>query len=274
MPPSTLLKKPALHGLIVVTSGKGGVAKTSSAAAIAAGLTQIGARVDFMIDLDYGTSLTRSNGYSPSAPMSQQLLDGEISLEDAQRATKDEIPIVPATVGLSTVPQARILQWRDKLRDLARDHLIVADTSDDISSAPVAAAILAADLLAIPVTASITAYLRTYPEIGGMLEAAGRYPEIVWFGTMIDQRSAVTRYVLKMIADDGVELATLVPRGVAVEEAAIEDRSVVTARPRSKPAIAYVELATKIYARLRRLNGASPMTTQDPLAASDRRLAS
>jgi cellulose biosynthesis protein BcsQ len=246
------------HGIITIASGKGGSGKTTSALAIAGALKALGIAPDAVIDLDYGASLTRSYGYEPSEPFSERLLDGMIELEDALHETEEGLSFVPASASLSSVPKERVEAWRDRLKELAKDRILVIDTSDDIISAPVAAAILAADVLAIPIPLSKIDYDRTFPEIGGLLDAAGHTPEIVWFATLVDQRPALFKHMLQTIAEDGVELAAMIPSGVAVREAQFAGKSVVTTAPKSKPAQAYLELGRTIYARLRKLHGAKP----------------
>ncbi len=246
------------HGIITVASGKGGSGKTTSALAIAGALKKLGVAPDAVMDLDYGASLTRSYGYTPSEGFSEALLDGRIGFADALHDTNEGIPLIPASATLAAVEKGRMHAWRDRLRELGREKLIVIDTSDDVLSAPVAAAILAADVLAIPTPLTQKAYARAYPEIAGLLAGQKHNPEQVWFGTMVDQRPALTRQLLREIAEDGVELSVLIPRGIAADEADYAAGSVVMASPKSKVSTAYVELATMIYARLRRLTGAAP----------------
>jgi chromosome partitioning protein len=246
------------HGIITVCSGKGGAGKTTSALAIAGGLKVLGAPPDALLDLDYGASATRAYGYQPATPFSEALMDGRIEFEAALHDTEEGVALIPATAALASVDKAKMRAWRDRLIELGRAHLLIIDTSDDILSAPVAAAILAADILAIPVPLSKKAYERTYPEIGGLLRSFDHEPEHVWFGTMVDQRTSLSRHVLRMIAEDGVELAGLIPKGIAIEEADFKAVSVVAGDPKSKAALAYVELSATIYARLRRLTGAAP----------------
>lgn len=247
-----------MNGIITIASGKGGSGKTTSALAIAGALKLIGAPVSAAIDLDYGASLTRSYGYEPSEPFSERLLDGKIDLEDALHETEEGVMLVPGSAALSSVSKSKAKSWSDKLIQMGREHLLVIDTSDDIMSAPVAAAIMAADILAIPVPLSKIEYDRTFPEISGLLEASGRSPQIIWFATKVDKRPALARHMLQTIAEDGVEIAAMIPTGVAIAEAQFTSMSVVGAFPKSKPALAYIELATTIYARLRKLRGAKP----------------
>jgi chromosome partitioning protein len=247
-----------MRGIITVCSGKGGVGKTTSALAIAGALKMMGSPPDAVIDLDYGASLTRAYGYQPAEPFSETLLDGDISFVNALHETEEGIPLIPASTKLASAPKSKMQPWREQLIELGKEHLLIIDTSDDILSAPVAAAILAADILAIPVPLAKKAYERTFPEIAGLLQSFGRTPEQVWFGTLADQRASLPRHVLKIMADDGVELAVLVPKGIAIDEADFQSMSVVGSSPKSKPALAYIELATMIYARLRRLQGAEP----------------
>jgi cellulose biosynthesis protein BcsQ len=248
----------APHGIVTICSGKGGVGKTTSTLAIAGGLKVLGALPDAVMDLDYGGSLTRAYGYAPATAFSERLLDGDISFEAALHPTEEAIMLIPSTASLANVEKGKMHQWRDRLRELAKTKLLVVDTSDDILSAPVAAAILAADILAIPVPLSKKAYDRTYSEIAGLLKTFSHHPEEVWFATMVDQRASLPRHVLQTIADDGVELAALIPKGISIDEADYKLVSVVASEPKSKPALAYIELSRTIYARLRRLTGAQP----------------
>jgi cellulose biosynthesis protein BcsQ len=245
-------------GIVTVCSGKGGVSKTTSTLAIAGALKSLGTPPDAVIDLDYGASLTRAYGYQPATPFSEALLDGKVPFAEAIHETGEGIMLIPATASLANVEKSKVQAWRDRLHALGRNHLLIIDTSDDILSTPVAAAILAADVLAIPVPLAKKAYERTFPEIGGLLQSFGHQPEQVWFGAMVDQRAALPRHVLQSIAEDGVELAALIPRGIAVDEADYQTSSVIASHPKSKVAVAYLELATVIYARLRRLSGATP----------------
>lgn len=244
-----------MRGIITVASGKGGSGKTTSALTIAGALRTLGALPDALIDLDYGASATRAYGYEPSSPLSEALLDCRIDFSEAVNETEEGVPLIPATTSLATVPKERMVQWRDRLRQLGASRLLVIDTSDDILSAPVAAAILAADILAIPVPLSKKAYDRTFPEIAGLLDSFKHAPEAIWFATMADPRTAIAKHVLKLLADDGIELAGIIPKGVAIEEADFKGASVIRTDPQSKPALAYLDLARTIYARLRRING-------------------
>lgn len=244
--------------IITVASGKGGCGKTTSVLAIAGALKKLGARPDAVLDLDYGASLTRAYGYQPSSPFAQALLDGRASFEDALHETAEGVPLIPTTAELGAVEKQKMPIWRDRLRELGQERLLVVDTSDDILSTPVAAAILAADVLAIPVQLNKKAYDRTFPEIAGLLDAQNHHPEQVWFGTIVDRRPALFRHLMKTIADDGIELVGLVPQAVAINEADFKAMSVIGSDPNSKPAQAYVEIATAIYARLRRISGVRP----------------
>lgn len=254
-----------MRGIITIASGKGGSGKTTSALAIAGALRSLGATPDALIDLDYGASATRAYGYEPSSPLAEALLDGRIEFAAATNETEEGVPLISATAGLAQIPRSRMEQWRDRLRELGSSRLLVIDTSDDILSAPVAAAILAADILAIPIPLSKKAYDRTMPEIAGLLDNFGATPETIWFGTIVDPRTALARHVLKLIADDGIELTASIPKGIAIEEADFAAASVMHSAPNSKPALAYLDLGRAIYARLRRLNGeAGPKLMRQP----------
>jgi cellulose biosynthesis protein BcsQ len=241
--------------VITIASGKGGSAKTKTTANLARALFDIGAPPSAMIDADYGISLTRLYGYSPTSSIVTALIEGTISFEDALHETNDEIPLIPGSPQVAKVPGTReeLKRWTDRLREVGTDKLILIDTSDDITSAPVAAAILAADLLVIPLQFEDGDYERTYPEIEGILTHFGHKPEEVWVGSMVEGRTAYEKAVAQRLADEGREISIRIPRAVAVREAGRHERSAVGAFPKAKVSEVYRDLATVILARLRRL---------------------
>jgi cellulose biosynthesis protein BcsQ len=124
-------------------------------------------------------------------------------------------------------------------------------------SAPVAAAILAADILLMPTLLNETTYERTYPEILGLLAAHNHSPEMMWFATLVRRKTQYSEDVERQIAQDGRELLVRVPLGVAAEEARRKQISVVAYDKNSAVSKAYIALAKLVYARLQRVNGAA-----------------
>lgn len=244
-----------LHGLVALVSGKGGVTKTASAVNLAGALAYVGAAPDALLDLDYGASLTRRMGYKPKDPYAAALLDGKIGWDRAVLPTAEGIGVIPTNAEISETPKGKTLAWRDRLIELKRDHLVVVDTSDDIMSAPVAAAILAADILVIPVVLDETVYERTFPEIRGLLAANKHTPEEICFGALVGRRTIYSEDMERTIAGDGIELLGRVPIGVAAAEARRKRLSVVKYAPRSAVSKAYIDLAKIVFARLQRLHG-------------------
>jgi cellulose biosynthesis protein BcsQ len=246
-----------LAGLVVVTSGKGGVGKSESAVDIAGALKVLGASPDTVLDLDYGATVTRRFGYEPKHPYAEALLDGKVGLDRARLETEEGLFVTPTTPQLSETPKGKTLPWRDRLVELKKDHLLVADTSDDINSAPVAAAILAADILLVPTLLNDATYERTFPEILGLLRAHGHKPEIMCFATMVDRRTKYSEDVEQTIAAAGISLLVRIPKGVAALEARRKQLSVVAYAKNSNVSKAYLDLGKHVFAQLHRLNGAT-----------------
>ncbi|MHB8392512.1 MAG: ParA family protein [Acidobacteriaceae bacterium] len=252
-----------LHGIATIGSGKGGIGKTTSALALASAFADYmedGDLPPILIDADHGASATRTLGYAPSTPILEHLLDGRISLESALHETNDNFLLIPATTSLAIIPLDRVKPWAAKLKELGKTRLVIIDTSDEVLSAPVQAALIAADVLLLPTELSRKSYERTYPEINSVLRHYNVEPDELWFGTKVDRRPAVPREMQRRISDDGVELVVLVPRGIAADEADMHQLSVVKALPKSKVAEAYRDLAAMVYARLRRRSSASAAT--------------
>jgi cellulose biosynthesis protein BcsQ len=250
--PATL-RRP--HGLVVVLSGKGGVSKTETAVDLGGALAHIDVKPDAFLDLDYGASLTRRLGYTPKSGYAAAFLDGKISFEKAVLETDEGIGIIATNAQISETPKGKTIPWRDQLIELKKNRLIVADTSDDIMSAPVAAAILAADIIVIPIPLDDTAYERTFPEIRGILAAHKHRPEEICFAALVDRQTKYSEEVEKAIAADGIELVGRVPRGVAAKEARRKNLSVVKYAKNSAVAKAYIDLAKIVYARLQKMHG-------------------
>ena len=257
--------------LITVASGKGGSAKTKTTANLARALYDIGAPPSATIDADYGISLTRLYGYSPTSSIITALIDGTIDFEAALHETNDEIPVIPGSPQIAKVPGTReeLMRWRNRFREIGEGRLILVDTSDDITSAPVAAAILAADLLVIPLQFEDGDYERTYPEIEGILTAFDHHPAEVWVGSMVEGRTAYERAMAQRLADEGREISIRIPRAVAVREAGRYERSAVGAFPKAKVTTVYRDLATIVLARMRRLGYTAGKATRTTRTTRD-----
>jgi len=242
-------------GIITLASGKGGSGKTTSAAGLAGAFAKMGIPPDGVLDVDYGTSLTQVYGYEPAMPTVQALLDGQIDFEDAVNETAEGNFLIPTTIELTAVPASRMQAWRTRLRELAATRFLIIDTSDQILSAPVSAAILACDVLAIPLMLNRKNFKRTYPEIKALLTQWNHTPQERWFATSVDPRTTVYREVLAEVSAAGHELVAQIPRGIAADEADHQFQSVVGYAPRSKVAKAYEDLAHVLYAALQRSRG-------------------
>lgn len=240
--------------IVTITSGKGGSSKTKTTASLTRALFTIGTPPTATIDADYGASLTRLYGYRPTHPVLVDLMDGKLTFEQALHETADEVPLIPGTPALAQLPTNRelLLRWRDRFLELGTDRLLTIDTSDDIASVPVASAILAADVLVIPLQLDGGDYDRTYPEISGILAAFDHHPEEVWIAAMADGRTIYEKRVAQRLADDGREISVRIPRSIAVREAELSQRSVVGALPKAKVTQAYLDLANVVLARMRR----------------------
>jgi chromosome partitioning protein len=261
----TIAEGAPVTGIVTVCSGKGGSGKTSSALGISGAFAYLG-HPPVLIDVDYGGSVARSLGYKTDVGWTRALLDGAVPLEEALHQTDEGFAIVPTDSALSTVVDTAedvvSTRWEAKLRELARDRLIVVDSSDDIESAPVTAAIMAADVLAVPVQLAKKGFDRTFPEIAGLVRRRRVPPVLVSFAVMVDPRPRLSEHWLKKLADEGVSIAVKVPRSVVVDEADEAQRTVVGYKPRSAPSQAYIALAREILAKLNERRTGGPLSVK------------
>lgn len=235
--------------LIVLASGKGGVAKSTSAIAISAALRELGLD-PVLLDLDSGGDLTWSLGFEP-ADAALDVLRGRRSLLESVAVSPEGLRVVAASPGLLWLEGRPVAEIATKLRDIAKTQLVIVDTPPGFAPIGTRAAISAAGIVVVPFVPEPTAERRARHvlDIAAVLEAD---PKIFGLGVMVDGRRALTAAILDDARDGGLAPIALVPRAVVVPESSNAARSVIAHAPRSPAAEAYRTAAKRLYNEIRK----------------------
>src|SRR6266545_2246976 len=193
--------------VIAVANQKGGVAKTTTVAALSAAWAGRGRKV-LAVDLDPQAALTYSLGFEPDdvEPTIHDVLTGRVSLDDTVRTAEEGFDLVPANIDLAGADAyllgrtAREYALREALEDVSgRYEVIVLDCPPSLGVLTINA-LTAADQVLIPLQCEtlsrrgVGQLLGTIEDIKRLtnkrLRVAGLLP------TIFDGRTRLSREVL------------------------------------------------------------------------------
>jgi chromosome partitioning protein len=254
--------------IICIANQKGGVGKTTTAAALAEGLSQRGKRV-LLVDWDPQGSLTVSFGINPDN-LKLTVYDtltaairntNGLSLRDVTLPTESpNIDIVPANIELSQAQLdlvnagQRELMLREVLRPARREYdFVLVDCLPSLGLLTINA-LSAADSVLIPLQADflamkglallLTTIIRVQERINPCLEILG-----ILF-TMTNTRTLHSREVIEVtkraFGDKIRVFETTIPSSVRFKEAPAAGMSILTYAPKSDGAEAYRLLTEEV----------------------------
>ncbi|HEY8416922.1 MAG TPA: ParA family protein [Limnochordales bacterium] len=267
----------AVGRVIAVANQKGGVAKTTTVANLAAALSQLGARV-LMLDMDPQGSLTLWSGRNPDT-LEKSLYDSLVKGLDSRQirlSTPLGADLLPANVDLS-LAEMELVGMVARERRLGavlapvRDEydFVLVDCQPSLGLLTINA-LAAADELLIPVaceflsTRAIQVLLRMVRKVqlrlNSKLAVTGILP------TLYDRRVRHARDELEALVEQfGAETPVLVdcavPRSIRFAEAAAAGKSILAFAP--------LHPGAEAYRRLARFVAGDALVDKVPAAASD-----
>lgn len=238
---------------VAVTSGKGGVGKTSVAVNLAVSLARLGPRVA-LVDADLGLgSVDVALGLAPTHHLGH-VLDGEREVEDVMLEGPAGVRIVPASSGLRDLTTLSARQWQRlgrALEAVARSvDVIVIDTAPGISE-NVVDLLGRADRVVIVTSREPTAIVDAYAvikvltrseaaaEVGVLVNGAEDRSEASLVFTQL--RVAASRFLQRRVCDYG-----FVPDDPAVREALLAQQCLVDFSPQSPASRCFRLLAARL----------------------------
>ena len=241
--------------IITITNQKGGVGKTTTAAALVSGLHQRGARV-LGIDLDPQGNLGFNLGLDiTSSKTIYDVLKGNCSLEEAISPTRygdvlsSDIMLSAAEVEF-TAPRREFLLDQQLSTIRSNYDYIIIDTPPALNILTINAYV-ASDALIVPMEAeilSLVGIIQLHETIESVRDSFN--PHLRVLGILLNKfnpRLTLSREVLEMAEEVSRQLGsqvfqTKIRRGVDVAAAPAHGQSVVTYRPKSKPALDLQEI--------------------------------
>lgn len=240
---------------IAVTSGKGGVGKSTVAANLAVALGSLGARV-ILFDGDLAqANLDLLLGVSPRWDLGH-VLRGEKTLDEIVVAVAPNVHLVPAASGDRDLADLDDFRREGLYRELSRlseeADLVLLDTASGASHLTSSFARAASELV-IVTTPEPTSYSDAYGLLK-VLVAQGlattpsvlvnRAPSVEEAEEVAHDLASLSRRFLSM----NVNSLGAVPDDPAVGQAVRRRRPVVEAAPRSPAALAFLALAGRLWA--------------------------
>ncbi|MGA2130560.1 MAG: cell division ATPase MinD [Candidatus Pacearchaeota archaeon] len=229
--------------IIVITSGKGGVGKTTTAINLAAAMKYFGEDV-LIIDGNLSTPNVGLHLNSPEVPINlNHVLNGKAEPFEAVYEHESGIKIMPSSLSLKELKRTRperLKDFRNQFKKLSRK--IIVDSSAGLGHEAISAIEAADEVIVVtnPEMPAITDALKTVK-----LAEQMRKPVLGVIVTRVKKNDIeLEPEVVKEMLE--VPILGMVPEDLAVQKSIKNKSPVVHSHPKSNASRAYKEIAAKI----------------------------
>lgn len=232
-----------MSGIIVITSGKGGVGKTTTAINLAAAMHHFGEDV-LVIDGNLSTPNIGLHLNSPEVPINlNHVLSGKADPFEAVYEHKSGVKIMPSSLSIKQLKGTKPEKMKGFKKDFKKlSPRVIVDTSAGLGPEAVSAIEMADEIIIV-----------TNPEMPAVTDAlkAIKLAE--------QMKKPVLGVIVTRVRKDDIELEPeivkemlevpilgMVPEDIAVKKAIRDKDAVVVLHPKSNASRAYKEIAAKI----------------------------
>ena len=244
---------------IAIANQKGGVGKTTTTAALGSILCDRGFQV-LMIDMDSQASLTKALGIGSE---SQSIADvigginpGTLTLSEIVRPVRDGLDLAPSNILMYTTEMGLVGRMgresilKKALERLSGYDVIFIDCPPSMGMLTINGLVASQGVIvpSLPAESDLQGVRSILETLRG-IEAAGLNPEIDLLGILVvqfDGRTNEHNRIMDGIKSAGHPVLGIIPRSVRVQEAMAARKSVTEYAPKSRPSLAYFEVADKV----------------------------
>jgi chromosome partitioning protein len=251
--------------IIAICNKKGGVAKTTTAHALGAGLSIKGYKT-LLIDLDSQCNLSQAAGADLTRAGAGEILRGEAAAADTVQGITDTLDIIPggaslARADIDITETGKEYRLKEKLADLLPGYsYVVADTPPALGILTINA-LTAAGHLIIPAQADYFS-LQALEDLQSVLGVVRKYTNhnLHTMGILFTRhnpRTVFTRDLDEVITDTAAKLQTgvfsaRIREAVAIKEAQASHEDIFTYAPKSKVTADYRQFVEEVLEALKK----------------------